>query len=41
MQLVGANPSPRIMGSEKLPGITHYFLRNAPMAFGLFLPRYS
>jgi hypothetical protein len=41
MQLVGANPIPRVAGREKLPGIVNYFVGNDPTKWCTDIPTYA
>ena len=41
MQLVGANPHPKIAGLDELPGKSNYFIGNDPMAWNTNVPHYA
>ena len=41
MRLVGANPSPQVVGLDELPGKSNYFLGNDPKKWHTNVPNYS
>jgi hypothetical protein len=41
MQLVGANPAPRIVGLDALPGKSNYFIGNDPQKWQTNVPHYA
>ena len=41
MKLVGANPSPRVLGLEELPGKSNYFIGNDPSKWRTHVPHYA
>jgi uncharacterized protein with LGFP repeats len=41
LQLVGANPTPQVTGVDKLPGVSHYFIRQHPQQWRTHVPTYS
>jgi hypothetical protein len=41
LQLVGANPAPRVAGEDLLPGITNYFIGNDPSKWRTSIPTYG
>jgi len=41
MELAGANPAPRVLGAEELPGKTNYFLGNDPAKWRTNVPTYA
>ena len=41
MKLAGANPDPRMVGLEELPGKNHYFTGNDPIAWRTNIPAYA
>ena len=41
MELVGANPSPRVSGLEELPGKSNYFIGNDPDKWRTNVPHYA
>jgi hypothetical protein len=41
MQLVNANPAPRVSGQERLPGKVNYFMGNDPARWRTDLPTYA
>jgi len=41
MKLVGANPKPKVIGREKLPGTVNYFIGNDPKKWRTNVPTYA
>jgi Beta-propeller repeat len=41
LHLVGANPRPRLVGEDKLPGIVNYFIGNVPSHWHTHIPTYA
>ena len=41
MRLVGANPNPKIVGTEELPGKSNYFIGNDPKKWRTNVPNYA
>jgi hypothetical protein len=41
MKLVGANPTPKIEGMDRLPGISNYFIGNDPKKWRTNIPNYT
>ena len=41
LQLLGANPSPRVFGLEELPGKSNYLIGNDPRQWRTDIPRYA
>ncbi len=41
MRLLGANPSPRVLGAEELPGKANYFIGNDPSKWRTNVPTYA
>ena len=41
MKTVGANPNPQVVGLERLPGVTNYFIGNDPAKWRSNVPGYA
>ena len=41
MKLVGANPNPKIAGTDELPGKSNYFIGNDPKKWRTNVPNYA
>ena len=41
MKLIGANPNPRVVGLDELPGKSHYFIGNDPQNWHTNTPTYA
>ena len=41
MRLLGANPAPRVLGAEELPGKANYFIGNDPSQWRTNVPTYA
>ncbi|MER3422425.1 MAG: hypothetical protein C4293_03540, partial [Nitrospiraceae bacterium] len=41
MRFIGANTTPRIVGLEKLPGVSRYFIGNDPKRWYTYIPTYA
>lgn len=41
MQLLGANPTPQVVGLDELPGKVHYLRGNDPQPWRTYIPTYA